>query len=96
MKTENKKQAYYCTKLRFILGFFMLLVVNQASAIDYYIDSVAGNDLANGTTISTPWKNVSRINGTTLSLGSKIYLKCGSVWNGQQLNLEVLEQRLIQ
>lgn len=85
MKKVNKKRANYYTKLRFIIGFIMLLVVNQASAIDYYIDSVAGSDTANGTTIATPWKNVSRINGITFSSGSKIYLKCGSVWNGQQL-----------
>jgi hypothetical protein len=85
MKTENKKQAYSCTRLLCILVFFMLLVVNQASAINYYIDSVAGNDSSNGTTITTPWKNIFRINGFTLRLGDKIFLKSGSVWNGQQL-----------
>jgi hypothetical protein len=63
----------------------MLLVVNSAFVIDYYIDSVAGSDSANGTTISTPWKNLSQINALTLAAGDKIYLKSGSVWNGQQL-----------
>jgi hypothetical protein len=85
MKKENEKQSYYFNAVRFVLGLFMLLLVNQASAIDYYIDSVAGSDTANGTTISTPWKNLTRINGLTLRLGDKILLKSGSVWNGQQL-----------
>ncbi|WP_396186869.1 T9SS type A sorting domain-containing protein [Flavobacterium sp.] len=85
MKKENVKQTHYCSTVRFIVGLFMLLLVNHASAIDYYIDSVAGSDTANGTTILTPWKNLTRINGLTISLGSKIFLKCGSVWNGQQL-----------
>ena len=85
MKKENEKQSYYSNSVRFVLGLFMLLLVNQASAIDYYIDSVAGSDTANGTTISTPWKNLTRINGLTLRLGDKILLKSGSVWNGQQL-----------
>jgi hypothetical protein len=85
MKKENEKQTYSFNLVRLLLGLFMLLLVNQASAIDYYIDSVAGSDTANGTTISTPWKNLTRINGLTLRLGDKIFLKAGSVWNGQQL-----------
>ncbi|WP_396187104.1 T9SS sorting signal type C domain-containing protein [Flavobacterium sp.] len=85
MIKENEKQTYSFNVVRLLLGLFMLLLVNQASAIDYYIDSVAGSDTANGTTISTPWKNLTRINGLTLRLGDKIFLKAGSVWNGQQL-----------
>ena len=85
MKKETKKRNWYSISLRFMLVFFMLLLVHSAFAIDYYIDSVAGVDSANGTTISTPWRNLSKINAVTLAAGDKIFLKSGSVWNGQQL-----------
>jgi hypothetical protein len=63
----------------------LLLSFNTSNGAIYYIDSVAGVDTNNGTTELTPWKNIYKVNLLTLALGSKIYLKCGSVWNGQQL-----------
>jgi hypothetical protein len=85
MKLNSNKRTQQSALFQFIVGTLMMLLVNQAAAAIYYIDSVTGSDTANGTTISTPWKNLTRINSVTVSLGSKIYLKCGSVWNGQQL-----------
>ena len=85
MELNYKKNSHFSFLFQFIVGALMLLSVNHASAIDYYIDSVAGVDTNNGTSQATPYKNVSRINGMSFSLGTKIYLKCGSVWNGQQL-----------
>jgi len=63
----------------------LLFLSNYSFASDYYIDSVLGVDTNNGTSISTPWKNLSKINGLTLTAGDRLYLKSGSVWNGQQL-----------
>jgi hypothetical protein len=85
MESNYKKNSQYKVLFQFIVGALMLLSVNQVSAVSYYIDSVAGLDGNNGTSEATPYKNVSRINGMSFSLGTKIYLKCGSVWNGQQL-----------
>ena len=85
MKSNYQKKSQNRALFQFIVTALMLISVNQASAIDYYIDSVAGVDTNNGTSQATPYKNVSRINGMSFSLGTKIYLKCGSVWNGQQL-----------
>ena len=62
-----------------------LLSSNISNGAIYYIDSVAGSDVNNGTSEATAWQNISKVNLLTLALGSKIYLKCGSVWNGQQL-----------
>ena len=67
------------------LLFLIFLTANSAFGATYYIDSVNGLDTNNGTAIATPWKNVSKVNSKTLVAGDKIYLKCGSVWNGQQL-----------
>lgn len=34
----------------------------------YYVDSIKGNDANNGTSASTAWKTLSKLNSTTLSL----------------------------
>ncbi|KAB1154937.1 immunoglobulin domain-containing protein [Flavobacterium luteum] len=67
------------------LLFFFMLCINSAKATNYYIDSVNGLDTNNGTSILTPWKNISKINALTITPGSIVSLKCGSIWNGQQL-----------
>lgn len=50
-----------------------------------YIDAVDGNDLNNGTSEASAWKNITKLNGRTITAGTKILLKAGSIWNGQQL-----------
>jgi len=50
----------------------------------FYIDSIAGNDTNIGS-VTSPWKNVSKLNALSFFPGAKIYLKCGSTWSGQQL-----------
>lgn len=66
--------------------FLVLLFANISNAATtYYIDSVAGSDSNNGTSTTTPWKNITFINTKTFVPNDKILLKCGSVWFGQQL-----------
>ncbi len=79
---KNIKFKINAYKWVFIL---FLLSSNISNGAIYYIDSVAGSDANNGTSEATAWQNISKVNLLTLALGSKIYLKCGSVWNGQQL-----------
>lgn len=61
------------------------LTAKKSYAVNYYIDSSAGVDANNGTSTASPWKNLTRINGVTFLPGDNIYLKSGSIWNGQQL-----------
>jgi hypothetical protein len=70
-------------KVNILLSFFF--TVSSTFGTTYYIDSVAGLDSNNGIAITTPWKSLSKINSKALVSGDKIYLKCGSVWNGEQL-----------
>lgn len=56
-------------------------------SINYYIDAISGSD-ANAGTITSPWKNISKLNNQTFSEGVHIFLKCGSVWTGQQLKFK--------
>ncbi len=80
-----KKYPYNNNPFNWFILLLLILATNISNGAIYYIDSVAGSDTNNGTTDLTPWQNISKVNFLTIALGSKIYLKCGSVWNGQQL-----------
>ncbi len=75
-----------------VLGSFgsFTFGIKPASAFvpkDYYIDSITGND-GNPGTLALPIKNISKLNSITIIPGSKILLKCGSSWTGQQLKFK--------
>ena len=87
MKSYNHHNKPSFLSLNTYKWFLLLLlfVSTISNGAIYYIDSVAGSDTNNGTSEATPWQSISKVNILTIQLGSKIYLKCGSVWNGQQL-----------
>lgn len=66
------------------LIFFLnsLLVIGQTN---YYIDAIGGSDANNGTSIATPWQNLSQLYSLSVVAGSTINLSCNSIWTGQQL-----------
>ncbi|HUR05778.1 MAG TPA: hypothetical protein VM347_24755 [Nonomuraea sp.] len=49
----------------------------------YYLDSVNGNDSADGLSTDTPWKTLAKANAAKMVAGSKFMLKRGSSWSGQ-------------
>jgi hypothetical protein len=50
--------------------------------VAYYIDSVRGNDQANGLSAAHPWRSLAKINSGILSSGNKVLLRSGSAWTG--------------
>jgi len=50
------------------------------SVMDYYVDSINGNDTADGRSADRPWKRLAKINALTLQPGTVIHLARGSVW----------------
>jgi hypothetical protein len=56
-----------------------------AAATVHYVDSVNGNDAANGLTEATAWKTLTKASAAALDPGSKLLLRRGSAWQGQQL-----------
>ena len=68
-----------------LVACFSLICTSAALATTYYVDSVSGNDNNNGTSQSTPWQNLTKVNTVTFQPGDQILFKCGSVWNGQLL-----------
>ncbi len=48
----------------------------------YFVDSAAGSDSNNGTSSSTPWKTLAKVNAQSIfQPGDTISFKCGSTWN---------------
>lgn len=49
----------------------------------YYVDNVAGNDSNSGTSPSTAWKTVARVNQASFAPGDQILFKRGGIWREQ-------------
>lgn len=48
----------------------------------YYVDSVNGNDSANGLSQSTAWKSLTKVNSFSFSSGAVVKFACGSEFRG--------------
>ncbi len=49
----------------------------------HYVDSAAGNDAADGTTIASAWKTLTAVNGATYQPGDALCFHAGGSWTGQ-------------
>jgi hypothetical protein len=54
-----------------------------ASAATYYVDAVSGSDTAAGTSTTTAWKTLAKVNATTFRAGDSILFQSGQRWVGQ-------------
>ena len=54
----------------------------------YYIDSVSGDDGAAGTSSSSPWKTLAKLNARTFAPGDVLSFKRGSVFSGTVLSIK--------
>jgi hypothetical protein len=72
-----------------VIGLFALALgpFLTAQTTEYYVDAVSGSDSNSGTSSSSPWKSLSKVNGATFSAGTNINFKRGGVWQGQ-LNIK--------
>jgi hypothetical protein len=46
----------------------------------YYVSSSGGNDSNNGTSSGTPWKTLTKVNGTAFTAGTSVLFKRGDTW----------------
>ena len=56
------------------------LSIPQTATKVYYVSSSTGSDSNNGTSPSTPWKTLAKVNSTSLPQGSYVCLKRGDLW----------------
>lgn len=57
-------------------------LVAKASGVVYYVDAVNGNDSNSGTSQSSPWKTLGKVNSTTFLPGDSILIRAGSTFTG--------------
>jgi hypothetical protein len=71
--------------LIFSVLFTILLIVSstnvKAIGTTYYVSST-GSDSNNGTSTSTPWQTLTKVNNTTFVAGDKILFKAGDTFTG--------------
>ena len=56
-------------------------VSKNISATNYYV-STSGNDANNGTSISTPWKTIDKMNSMSYNPGDNILFNGGQTFSG--------------
>lgn len=63
------------------MGVYLPAVVRDCKNC-YFLDSVNGSDSNSGIEFDQPWKTLARLQAETLSPGSTVLFKRGSIWNG--------------
>jgi len=61
----------------------LLLFASVASATDYHVDSVAGDDARAGTAPALAWRTLERVNAQVFQAGDRVRFKSGGRWSGQ-------------
>ncbi len=67
-----------------VLFLFLLslsLVPESLHAATYYVSAATGNDANTGTSISSPWKSLTKVNQDIFNAGDTILLKRGETWH---------------
>ena len=85
MILNNKIKFVKSIGLILILLFGSLFTLKAQIGTTYYIDSTTGKDGAAGTSPSSAWQTIAKVNGTTFKPGDSILFKCGEVWSGVTL-----------
>jgi hypothetical protein len=72
--------------LLFVFLFIFIFVFGtiSARAATYYV-AAAGSDSNSGTSSSTPWQTIAKVNGSTFSPGDLILFNRGDAWYGTSL-----------
>ncbi|MDN3666948.1 DNRLRE domain-containing protein [Algibacter miyuki] len=78
MKTNTFNLKKTIASLLFTLCFSFFNVY----ATDYYIDATNGDDSNNGTSASTAWETLAKVNTTIFQPGDAILFKAGESWYG--------------
>jgi hypothetical protein len=53
-----------------------------ASGRQFYVDNVSGSDSSSGTSSTSPWKSLAKVNAASFRPGDVVNFKRGSVWTG--------------
>ena len=67
--------------------------IEQLKGINYYVDFTIGNDSNNGTSPSTAWKTIDKVNDemSNFVAGDSVLFKRGDTWDGERLYIENIQ-----
>jgi hypothetical protein len=69
------------TRLKLLAVLVVTIIFTSASfAATYYVDAQYGSDSNSGTSSSSPWKSISKVNSFTFKPGDSILFKRGATW----------------
>jgi hypothetical protein len=66
----------------FYFFIFLVFLCNASFATNYYVSS-SGNDGNSGTSTSSPWKTLSKLDSVDFKAGDTIHFKRGDKWTGK-------------
>jgi uncharacterized repeat protein (TIGR01451 family) len=75
-------------KLFILIGLLAVLLIAlpaRAANTTYYVSMSDGSDSYNGTSTSTPFKTIGKVNVLNLQPGDRVLFKCGDIWRGEML-----------
>ena len=70
--------------LALLAGVFLLSTSTYSAATTYYVSN-SGNDDNNGTSESTPWKTIAKVNEQAFEPGNTIKYKRGGNYSGEMI-----------
>ena len=76
-KMMNSKKIIFC----FLLFITCLFQNVYGQSRTYYVDSQTGNDANSGSSPTTAWQSLDKVNSVTFQPGDRILFKTGSVWD---------------
>ena len=79
--------AVLCSTVAPAMGAEAAEATSRSAGITYYVSTLHGKDTNNGTSESTPFYSLQKINDLTLQPGDKVLLECGSVFTDGYLHL---------
>ena len=65
-----------------IIGILATASTFCGQAATWHVDSVGGDDAADGATPATAWRSLDRVNRATLAPGDRVLFKRGGLWRG--------------
>ena len=82
-KSQIKNNSLYWKKRIYSVLVSMILVISftSANATNYYVSN-SGDDSNPGTSESSPWQTISKVNASTFSPGDKILFQRGDTFYG--------------
>jgi len=70
------------------LSVILFFSINSFCQTTYFVDATNGDDSNSGTTGSSAWQTISKVNDQTFSAGDIILFKRGETWTGEQLEIQ--------